>query len=521
VIACANVMNLTLARATARQREIAVRVAIGAARWRIVRHLVAETLLVSMVAGAAGLLLSMWILRALYTIGQELWPFPWAIALSLTPDVRVFTYTFGIAASAGLAFGLVPAWQMSAPGVTAALHDEGRMLGLRLSRSGIRRALVVLQLAACVVLLVAAGLLARGLRSARAFEFGFAPQHVVYAEYNLRRAGYSSVQAAVFTSELRARMERTPGVATVAFTSHIPLHGGVRRSNVRLADDDGSRKEPLSSLYSVVSPEYFDVMSIPVVAGRNFVGDAPADVSAVVISEGIARKFWPGSSAVGKTIVIEPVKGPLTVVGVVRDAAGAALWRDKEMSLYLPLRQSADMRDMRVLVRTSGDTAAAAGALRRHAAAIDGGVALDAAPLETLLKFWMLPSRGAAIGATALGLVALAMASIGIYGVLAFTVTHRTREIGVRMALGADAADVRRLILRDGLVLIAMGLAAGIICARLAAPVLSGLLFDVKASDPLTFTIVPALLAAVALAACYVPARRASKLEPLTALRVE
>jgi predicted permease len=410
---------------------------------------------------------------------------------------------------------------MSAPGITVALHDEGRMLGLRLSRSGVRRALVVLQLAACVVLLVAAGLLTRGLRNARAFAFGFAPQKVVYAEYNLKRAGYSAAQASVFTAELRARMERTPGVATVAFTSHIPLHGGVRRTSVRLADDDGSRKEPLGSVYNVVSPGYFDVMSIPLVAGRNFIDGDPADVSAVVISEGIARKFWPRESAVGKTIVIDPVKAPLTVVGVVRDAAQSALWRDKEMALYLPLRGSADMRDLRFVLRTSGETAAAAGALRRHAADIDSGVALDAGPLETLLKFWMLPSKGAAIGATALGLVALAMASIGIYGVLAFTVTHRTREIGIRMALGADRADVRRMILRDGLTLIALGIVTGTICAWLASPVLGGLLFDVRTSDPLTFTVVPLLLGAVALAACYVPARRASKLEPLTALRVE
>jgi macrolide transport system ATP-binding/permease protein len=521
LIACANVMNLTLARATARQKEIAIRLAIGAGRWRIVRHLLIETMLVAMVAGGAALVLSVWTLRVLYLTGLSLSPFPWTIALTLEPDIRVFAYTFGLAACAGLLFGLAPAIQLSAPSVVGALHDEGRMLGLRLTRSRFRRGLVVLQIAACVVLLIGAGLLTRGLRIARALDLGFDPGGVVYAEYDLRRSAYTPEKAATFSDELRARALKIPGVSTAAFTSHVPLHGGVKRTSVHVVDSNLAG-ERLGAAFSLVSPDYFDALGVRIVQGRNFVATDPADRTAVVISEGLAKRFWPAASPVGKAIALESER-PLvrTVVGVARDASNTGIFREKEMALYLPLRPEDDMRGVQIIMRSSGNAAALAGALRRQAAAIDGDVAFKATPLDDLLQFWMLPSRVAAVAAGVLGFVALAVASIGIYGVLAFAVSQRTREIGIRMALGADRRDVRRLVLGDGLRLILVGLAAGSAAALATTPFLGRMLFGVSAFDPVTFTTVPVLLTVVALTACYIPARRASTLEPLTALRVD
>jgi putative ABC transport system permease protein len=521
LIACANVMNLTLARATARQKETAIRLAIGAGRWRIVRHLLIETLLVAMAAGGAALVLSVWTLRALYLAGVSLSPFPWTIALTLEPDIRVFAYTFGMAACAGLLFGLAPAIQLSAPSVVGALHDEGRMLGLRLTRSRFRRGLVVLQIAACVVLLIGAGLLTRGLRTARALDLGFDAGGVVYAEYDLRRSAYTPEKAATFSEELRARALKIPGVSIAAFTSHVPLHGGVKRTSVHVADRSVAG-ERLSAAFSLVSAEYFDTLGVRIVEGRNFVATDPADRTAVVISEGLAKRFWPATSSIGKAIALDSER-PLvrTVVGVARDASNTGIFREKEMALYLPLRPDDDMRGVQIIVRSSGDAGALATALRRQAATIDADVAFKATPLDDLLQFWMLPSRAAAVAAGVLGFVALAVASIGIYGVLAFAVSQRTREIGIRMALGADRRDVRRLVLADGLRLILFGLAAGSAAALATTPFLARMLFGVSAFDPLTFATVPVLLTVVALAACYIPARRASTLEPLVALRVD
>jgi len=518
LIACANVANLMLARAATRQREIAVRIAIGAGRARIVRHLIAESLVLSVTAGVVALILGEWALRALYGIGVGLAPFPWTIALDLAPDVRVFAYTTALAAVGAALLALAPSLQASSPHIVRALHRQGLTLAGGLRDSSLRDALVVVQIAASVVLLVGAGLLLRGLRAAEALDLGFTPRGAVYAEYTLRGAAYSAPRAAAFNSALLDAARQIPSITSVALTSHVPLHGGVRRGIVHYG---GGGDRDTAVTLATVSPGYFDVLRIGFVAGRSFSqDDQRGSSSAVVISDGLARRFWPGESALGKTITTPESPLPHTVIGVVRDASTAAIWRDKEMAVYAPAEPQ-DATDLQLIVRTNGDEAAVARELSTFAARMDPDLRFEVKPVSELLRLWMLPSQVAAGGAATLAFLALLLASIGLYGVLTFSVVCRLRELGIRMALGAEPRGVVTLVLRDAWRLVWRGVSIGALCAVLTAPLLGRLLFGIRPVDPVTLALVAAVLGVVAFAAAYAPARRAARLDPLAVLRVE
>jgi predicted permease len=515
-IACANVANLVLARATMRQRELAIRLAIGASRWRVLRGLMVETLLLSLGGGAAGLLLTTWVLSALYPIGVSLLPFEWgSVVLDLSPDLRVFGYTFAIAAVAGVLLALVPGLQFSSGRISSALHNDAALVGTRVKRSTLRHGLVVVQVATCLALLTGAGLLARGLQRARALDLGFSVNGVVFTEYDLRRRGYSPGVADEYNRSLvdAARPAVPPG--SVALTSHVPLHGGIVRAAIR----PEGRTESVTCIQTNVSGSYFSVLGMPLTAGRPF-SDAESDGGApvAIVSNGLAARFWPGGDPLDRRLTIEGVPVPLTVIGTVRDAANGSLWREKEMAIYLPAGL-ADPRTLHVIARTSGDPAALTGELRDRARRLDARVTFRATTLEQLLELWILPSRVAAVAAAVLGVLALALASIGLYGMLGYTVAHRTRELGIRIALGATRGDVVRLILRDGARLVLGGAAVGLLGALAIGRLLRQFIFDIGAFDPVAFLLVPLLLCAVSLVACYVPARRASRIEPLDALR--
>jgi len=514
-IACANVGNLVLARTTGRQREIAVRLAIGATRWRVVRHLMSESTVIGLAGGGLGLLLATWALELLYPLGLSYVPTEWgAVVLDLSPDLRVFAYTLGLALAAGVLLGLAPALQSSSPRIAASLHSDGAMIGLRLRPGRLRSALVVMQVAVCVVLLVGAGLLTRALQHVRALDVGFRTAGVVFTEYDLRRQGYTVERAREF-NQMIAETAASAARGSVALTSHVPLHGGVRRT---AAWPEGHAEQVICTTTSV-SRTYFDTLDISITRGRTFSDREDLDGSPVVIiSEGLAARFWPGVNPIGRKLDVTSMPVPLTVVGVVRDTTSATIWRDKEMSLYVP-GGLADERDLHVIVRGSGDITALAGLLQQRAYAIDSAVHFTATPLESLLRLWILPSRVAAVAAVILGMLALALASLGLYAVMAYDVTHRTREIGVRLALGAAGRDVVRVILVDGVRLVAIGVALGLAGASILGRVLRQFLFDVSPVDPLTFVLIPAFLIGVALGACYIPARRASRIAPLDALR--
>ena len=513
VIACANVANLSLARGAARRREIAVRLALGASRWRLVRVLLTESILIGLAGGAAGLLMSAWTLRLVYPLGVSLLPESWpAVVLDLNPDVRVFFYTFCLSILAGVTFGLVPALQGSRPGIAAALRDDGTVFGVRLSRAALRDALVVVQIAICLMLLAAAGLTARALQRTRTLDLGFHADGVVYTQADLRRHGYTPGRSAEFYHQLTGQAATLPGVTSVALTSHVPLLGGVTRGGVRT--DGGSQSV---STITAISANYFATLGIPVVQGRAFTADEAASGAPVaIVSDALARRFWPAPPspeghrqppALGRQLMLPQAAAPLTIVGVVKDAADVAIWRDRELSVYLPLASAAAMRNVHMLVRANVDPELIAADVRARAEGLDANVRFDARPLNEVLRLWILPSRAAAIGAAVLGALALLMASIGIFGVVAYAVSQRTREIGIRVALGASASDVVRLALGQGLRLIAAGVLIGLIGAFVTTRLLKGVLAGVSPLDP------------VALAACYVPARRAAAVEPTVALR--
>ena len=524
LVACANVANLTLARATARQREIAVRLALGASRWRLVRQLLTESVLIALLGGAVGLVLSYWTLRALYPIGVSLLPFRWGtVILDLTPDVRVFVYTLLLAGATAVAFGLMPALQASQPNLAAAMHDEGAMLGVGWSRSRLRNGLVIVQMALSLVLLVGAGLLARSVQRARALDLGFKTDGVVFSDYDLQRHGYAPDAAADFNRRLLDFARNLPGVTSASLTTHVPLTGGVRRTTVQIDRyEPRFGEEPLSCTYTIVLPNYFETLGMPIVKGRNFTeGDVRAASPVVIVGDGLARRFWPNQDPLGRHIRTALSSTPLTVVGIVRDSSDASLWRDKEISLYFPLSPASNPVRVRLLARTAGDPQTMISALRYEARTLDPHLKFEATRLEDVLRLWMLPSRVAAIGAAVLGGLALLMASVGIYGVIAYIVSHRTREIGVRVALGAGRRDVTWLVLSEGARLVALGVAAGLAGSVATTRTLKGFLFGLSALDPVTFVAVPLVLAAVALAACYVPARRAARVDPMIALRWE
>jgi putative ABC transport system permease protein len=513
-IACANVANLVLARATVQQREVAIRLAIGSSRWRVARQLIAETLLVSLAGGGVGLLMTTWVLSALYPLGMSVVPFEWgSVVLDVSPDLRVFAYTFGIAAAAGVLLGLIPAVQTSSPQLSSALHDNAVLVGTRLTRSRLRDGLVVLQVAMCLALLTAAGLLGRALQRAHALDLGFDVDHVVFTEYDLRRGGYSPTAGAEYN---RSLLEIARG-DNAALTSHVPLHGGIVRAAIR----PEGLSEVVTCTRTSVSASYFRVLGISVTAGRSFsVAEADQPSPVAVISEGLAARFWPRINPLGRRLSVEGLPVPFTVIGIVRDTSNSSLWREKEMAVYIPAGY-ADPRDLHVMARADGDLAVLANALGARARSLDARITFRATSLETLLQLWILPSRVASVAAGVLGVLALALASIGLYGVLGYTVAHRTREIGIRIALGATRADVMRLILGNGARLVAVGTATGMVGAFALGALLHRFLFDLGALDPVTFVLVPSFLGAVSLVACYLPARRAARIAPLAALRAE
>jgi predicted permease len=365
--------------------------------------------------------------------------------------------------------------------------------------------------------LFAAGLLLRALLTAETLDLGFKTSGVVYADYDSRAARYTAARADVFNRALVDAARSLPGVTDVALTTHVPLHGGVRRTSVRLNGVSGAVEQ--QTIVASVSPDYFSVLQLPFVAGHGF--EAAQAAPSVVVSDGLARRFWPGETAIGRSLTIPDSPTPLLVVGVVRDASNGAIWRDKELSLYLPIDARIDPRDLHILVRTTGDPATLRRLLASRAAALAGDLRFTPLPLGELLRIWMLPSRVAGVGVAVLATLALSLACIGLYGVLTFAVGERSRELGIRMALGADRSAVVRLILGDASRLVLTGLGIGAACALPATPILGRLLFGVSPFDPVSLAAAAAFLTVVALAAAYRPARRAARLAPLVVLRME
>ena len=544
LVACANVANLTLARATNRQREIAVRAAMGAGRWRVARQLLTESILLSLLGAALGLAGAFWAVSFLQS--AETLPIPRANPIQI--DVTVLLFTIGVSILVGALFGLAPAMQSFRLNLSEELKSSAQAV---VSPSGARRllrdALVVGEIAASLALLIGAGLLLRSFSRLRNSGIGVQTENVITMGVKLPNAKYSTLPARrQFFDQLIERIEREPGVQAAAASTEIPLEGGTNGYITVEGQSDPALATQLVE-WNNITPDYFRAFGVPVVQGRIFSAEdmertavtnlklddlykndpnlktLPPDIGFVaVINRKMAQLYWPKQDALGKVFHAGGV--PVTVVGVVGDVKEWDIRKDVPPQAYFPLTAALDNEGygVQLTVKTSVAPRSVLAAIRGDLRALDGGLAVfRPRTMDEVVADAMRDTSEQTMLLGIFAALALLLAAVGIYGVMAYVVTQRTHEIGVRMALGAQQQDVLRLVLGEGSRLTAIGVGLGLAAAFGLTRLLHSLLFGVSASDPYTFAVVSILLALVAMAACYIPARRASRVDPMVALRYE
>jgi predicted permease len=524
LVACANVANMLLARAVNRRKEIAVRLALGASRWRIARQMLTESLLLSVTGGVAGLLLSLWGTDLLVSLLPQSM-LGGSVAPNLTPDMRVFGYTLLLSLATGVIFGLLPALQSSKPDVVAALKDEKMRLGGPRRRLTLRNLLVVGQIAVSMLLLVTAGLFIRNLRNTQHPDPGFSIDEGLMASFDLGLAGYKNSRGKLFQEQLLEHLRSSPQVRSASLAESVPLGSGGSKSPLYV-EGEASNMEQLdeNSLleHTTVGTDYFKTMGIPLLRGRDFNDRDTASTTAVVIvNETLARRLAPNGDAIGKRLRMDSQGDYLQVVGVARDIKYHHLAEKPPFFVYRPLGQR--YRSVLTLhVRTAGDPTAVISQVRSDVKALDPNLPLtDLKTMQEHMRLPLAPAKLLASLSSGFGVLTLLLAAIGLYGVMAYLVGSRTHEIGIRMALGAQTSGVRRLIIEQGMRLALTGIALGLIAAFALTRILASLLYGVSSTDPLTFAGGAVLLAGVAMLACYIPARRATKVDPMIALRYE
>ena len=520
LIACANVATLFLARAAARRHEIAIRMAVGAGTRRVVRQILTESCMVALLGGAAGLLLAWWSTRALLAFAPaNLIPLE-----GVAMDVRVLLFTMAAALLTGVLFGTVPAIQAARTVPSAPLNDGGREGSSSLQRSRARSGFVVIEVALALILLTGAGLLVRSLARLIAVDPGFDPKNVLTGSVLLPNAKYDKDERrAEFYAELLSRLRQLPGVRSASANGFLPFAGIIAGTGV---DVEGRPPLPMAEKpvinITLVEPQYFETMGIPLLQGRSFNQREGVESShTVVISQSMANELWPGENPIGRrvTIYMKKENTPSEVIGVVGDVKHAGLDADIRPTAYWPFPELS-FSFMTVVMRTDGDPLALAPALRETVLSLDKDQPVaDIRTLESLLSASMARTRFATVLMAVFAAIALLLAVLGIYGVVTYIVEERTREIGIRLALGASYRIIIRLLLQQGMILAGLGIVIGTALSLALTRLLVNLLFGTKATDPVTFACVVLGLGGVALAACYLAARRAARVSPMTALR--
>lgn len=525
LIACANVANLLLAQATTRRKEIAIRIALGARRWTIVRQMLVESLLLASGGGLLGVVGAYWGVEAL----TKFLPESLSKLQGVNIDARVLLFTLGVSLLTAIVFGGVPALLASRTTPGATLSDVARDMAGGTSGRHVRRLLVVSEVALAVVLLVSAGLLIRSFQLLRQVEPGFNPENALTMRMVLPFPKYAKKEArSAFYDEVLRQVKETPGVEAAGMITFMPL--SFSGMNFSFSVEGRAAPSDLNlpfALFRVVSPDYFRAMGIPLLRGRYFeTQDSPDTTPVTLINRRLAEQYWPGEDAIGKRLKVGPADSPnawLTVVGVVGDVRQTGLQVQK-LEFYVPYMQErrSFMAPRDLVVRTKADPAVIAAAVRKAVWSVDKDQPVS--NVRTVNEVFSAAISQERFQALMLGLsaaLALVLAFVGLYGVISYSVVQRTHEIGVRMALGAQPVDVLSLVIRQGMSLTLVGLVVGIVAGTFVTRVLTDMLFGVTPRDPLTFAGVPVLLLIVAFLACYIPARRATRIDPLEALRYE
>ena len=518
LIACANVANLLLARAAFRHREIAVRLSVGASRGRLIRQLLTESMVLSFSGGILGTALSVATCSAVMSWLPAHMPADEVpqISLNFEPDFRILLYTASLCLATGLIFGLLPALESTRLDLNSGMRDSFSLAGRR-SRKWMRGVLVGAQIAVCLVVLIAAGLLARGLNAAQRIDPGFNTHGVLTASFDLQREGYSEAHAAAFKGQLLERVRAFAGEPNASFAFTTPLSGGGWSDQLMI--EGGTKGKAVGSMLESVSPQFFRLLDLPIVAGRSFTGAETASSGHVaLISESGARKLWPGQNPIGKRFLLSGDKVYTEVLGVVRDAHLTSLNRVNELFTFLPARPS-DPR-FTLLIRNP-DTAAAAHALQAVVSTIDPKLYFRLATVDEFRQMQEMPSRALTWLSVVLGAFSLLLACSGIYGVVNYSANHRVKEIGVRMTLGAKPGEVLSMMMRQSLWPVVCGAIVGVAGAAAVTRLLSSLLYGVSPFDAWTFAGVLLLIGTAAFLATFGPAWRATRIDPATALRYE
>ena len=517
LIACANVANLLLARATGRQKEMAIRAAIGASRWRIVRQLGAESLLLAISGGAGGLLLAWWGIKLLLAIAPDNLPRAHDIRL----DTRVAGFTLFVSLLTGIVFGLLPALQASKINLGATLKEGGRDAA-GLLRRRLRGLLIVGEVALAFVLLIGAGLLIRSFARLTEVDPGLDPRGVLTMDIMLPFAKYKDGRSVAFFQQTLERVRVLPGVEAAATVSPLPLSGAHGSGGFAIEGRPSPTEQTFNAGFRTISPDFFKTFRVPLIKGRLIAeSDGAKAPPVVVVNESLARNYFANEDPLDKRITLLGDTRTRVIVGVVGDVKHSALDEEAKPEMYFPMAQFPPIF-MSLAVRASTDPKQMVAAVRGQVWAVDKDQPIsNIETMERLMAKSVAPRRFNLLLLGVFALVGLALASVGLYGVMSYTVTQRTREIGVRMALGAQTGDVLRLFIGEGMKLALIGALLGLGGALALTRLLKTLLFGVSATDPLTFIVIAALLIIVALLACWIPARRAASVDPLVSLRVE
>jgi predicted permease len=523
LVTCANLASLLLARAAERRREIAIRLAIGANRFQLIRQLLTESVLVSFMGGVLGLMLAVWMINLLLAFKP---PLDFPLEATVTVDWRVLLFSFLVSIVTGVVFGLAPALQATRTDMVTAIKESATQGGAL--RSRLRSVLVVLQISLSLVVLIGGGLLVRTLWQLQSMNPGFNPQNAFMLSFDVGLQGYDQARGEQFYRQLVERVDALPGVKSSVVASYVPLSLNYSSNTIYVEGQPSERGANVpTAMVGTVGPGYFETLNTRLLEGREFTAlDTDKSPKVLVVNETFVRRLMPflqtTRDAIGRRISFNGPEGPfMQIVGVVQTGKYFNIAEDPRSFVWRPLLQRYE-NSATLIVRTNGDPESMMSAVRNEVRSLDANLPLyEVKTLTEHLRFALFPPRVAATVLGVFGLVALMLAAMGIYGITSYAVAQRTHEIGIRMALGAQLRDVLRLVISHGIKLTLLGVVIGLIGAYVVTRAITSLLYGVSATDPLTFGVVSVALVVVAVLACYIPARRATKVDPLVALRYE